>query len=287
MDNQYRLILFVVAFLFPASAFAGVNVEQRRADTEHQGVFGDLVLSSNLAYGNTNVFSISGGTLVGYRNNNHMVLGIASGGFASNLSGIRFANKQMGHLRYNYRFYKWFWWEVFTQAEHDEFILLNFRSLTGTGPRFHLLDGKVNRTKFDIFYGTAYMAEYEMLDGEVLIEPRQANTFVHRWNNYLTVIVNPRDAVKIQSTIYYQPRFDKFLDFRLMNDNSLSIELADWTSKRSTPHTLELDLMASFRYDSLPAIFCSNGPALTCADDDVLPLKTLDIATSTALSVEF
>ena len=274
------LFAFVVALLFSTTAYAGINVEQRRADTEHEGVFGDVVLSGNLAYGNANVLALTGGGLVGWRNNKNVVFGLASASFGSDLNDNRFMNKQMGHLRYNRRLVRWLWWEVFTQAEHDQFLLLKLRALGGTGPRFHLLDAKVSKTTVDIFYGTSYMPEYESLDDRVLINPppSQANTFVHRWNNYLTVVINPTESVKLQSTIYYQPQFAKFLDFRVMNDNSLSIELTD---------RLELDLMASLRYDSLPATFCSSGPASACAPDEIASLKRLDLTTSTAFSFEF
>lgn len=281
MDHQLRLITFLLALLFPAAAHAGINVEQRRADTEHKGVFGDVVLSGQLAYGNTNVLSISGGGLFGYRAKRHVVFALASGGFGSDMSGNQFVNNQMGHLRYNYRIAPVVWWEWFGQVERNNFILLKLRGLGGTGPRFHILDGKVNKATINLFYGTSYMPEYESLDADVLVDPGpdQADTFVHRWNNYTSLIVNPSDTVQLTTTLYYQPNMGRMLDYRIMNDYSLSVELAN---------DLELDLSFQLRYDSMPATFCSEPLAgFDACPGEITPLKRLDLGTNVAFSYEF
>lgn len=263
-------LIFVAGYATEAQA--GINVEQYRGDTEHPGFFGDVQLSFSLNYGNTNLASLGSGGVVGYRNRNHILFLLGGASFATDFKN-RLANKETGHLRYNYRLLDRVWWETFVQAEHDEFLLVRLRALGGIGLRFLPWDKKLR-----VAYGTSIMPEYEMLDGSILVNPppSQANTFVPRWNNYLTLIYFVNDRVKLQTTGYIQPRFDKFEDFRVMNDNVFDVEIVG---------KLELNVTVSLRYDSMPASFCLGD--LPCVDDQISSLQRLDVGTQTGFAWEF
>lgn len=256
--------LFFLIFLLPSVAYAGINIEQVREDTKQEDLFGDVEFSGNVQYGNTNILNVSSAGLLGYHRNKSTIFVLGSASFATDFKQS-LSNSQMGHVRYNYQFFDWLWWEFYTQVAHDEFLLVNLRVLGGQGPRFALYNGKV----FQSFFGTSYMPEYEMLDANS-VSTNIPNTFVHRWSNYLSFVFSPTEALKVQNTTYAQPRLDKFSDFRIMNDSILSVELNNTD--------LELDVGVKLRYDSLPPELC---------DEECKKLKSLDITSFIGLSFEF
>jgi hypothetical protein len=221
---------------WPRSASGQVNVEGLRKALTEPGVHGKLSGSITTHHGNTLGTELGGLALVGYREERQLAYLNTNANY-SNLGGeVQVANAFI-HFRYNYVLDTWVAAEVFTQGESDRFRRLRLRTLVGTGLRFTLAEGE----SAAVFYGVSYMYEHTTLAPSVADSPvRPAD--VHRMNNYaaLLVVLEPGRAV-LGNTIYYQPRFDDFMDVRLLDILSLDVSITG---------RLSASLQATLRYES-------------------------------------
>jgi hypothetical protein len=112
------------------------------------------------------------------------------------------------------------------------------RELIGAGIRYKIL----RFANGDITLGTAYMFEKEKYDLPVdSIHPDEES--VSRWSNYVAFYLQINSMVNLGSVAYYQPVFDRFSDYRILNENSLTVAL---TQRISFSFNFRL------RYDSDP-----------------------------------
>ena len=127
-----------------------------------------------------------------------------------------------------------------SQHEFNEFTRLFSRTLFGTGVRSRML----LRQSFSIYYGTAYMLEHERVDVQTGSggAPKVRS---HRWSNYLTVRWNISGTANLVNTVFAQPRFDYFDDFRILNESELQSRISE---------RLLLALSLSLRHDSVPPL---------------------------------
>lgn len=281
--------LAVVGFV-PSAHAGGLNIERMRLDPDEDGVSGGFDVSFGLAQGNVNLLDLGASGNVAFRRDRHLVFVLGDSRLAARTRRIdggtfagladaenRFFNKHQGHLRYNYRILDWLRAEAFTQAETNEFLIVEARGLLGGGPRLTPFANE----EFGVHWGAAYMAEYEQFDKTRLVEPgpEQSITVVHRLSTYLTLAFS-RERVSMQSTTYVQPRFDLWRDLRILNENEIEVKITE---------VLGLKLMTSLRYDSIPPVVCGSplSAGMPCADDEVRELRSVDIAVKNAIAVSF
>ncbi|MDE2977461.1 MAG: DUF481 domain-containing protein [Acidobacteriota bacterium] len=109
------------------------------------------------------------------------------------------------------------------EREHqfNEFTRLEQRLLFGGGGRFQVLESP----RAEVFLGTGYMLERETLDLPAeLADARRSEH--HRSTNYLTVRYNSRDErLRLVETLYFQTRFDRVEDYRVLSETSFEIQL--------------------------------------------------------------
>lgn len=114
--------------------------------------------------------------------------------------------------------------DVFVQHQYNKFFRLKQRSLAGAGVRAEI----VHTRPVLLWGGSAYMLELERID----VAPGAADapeTLDHRWTNYLTVRVSTYGGrLLLQNTLYYQPRFDDFTDFRVLEELEIVARLSDY-----------------------------------------------------------
>ena len=128
--------------------------------------------------------------------------------------------------------------DAFLQYQNDRFFRLQRRMLAGAGVRVEI----VHHPALLWWGGSAYMLEYERIN----VQPGAADapeTLSHRWTNYLTERLRISDAVLLQSTTYWQPRFDDFTDFRVL-------EVVEGMAK--VTEVLGFGLTLSVLHDSAP-----------------------------------
>jgi hypothetical protein len=274
-----RLSAGAVAVLMslPTITTAQVNTEKLRKAARQPGFGGNLTASGALRKGNTDNFRLTGGFRIQYETlkprssttakaqTQDLVFVVGNLVFADKASDDareRFINRGFAHVRWSR------WWtervatEVFAQVQYNEFIRLLSRTLGGVGARVTLLES----TTADAYVGTGYMFEREALD---IPDGRRPETECvtcqfHRWTTYVALSVKLiEDRLGLINTLYVQPRFDDFSDYRLFSDGSLTISANDLIS-------LSIGLLV--RYDSRPPL------------DDV---DALDITVKNTLKLSF
>jgi hypothetical protein len=287
-----RVAAIAVALVLSASAAepaaaSGLNVERVRLDPDEDGVHGGLNLGVDFQAGNSSRLDLSSSAAISFRRKRHLAFLIGSTKYVTATRpnagedlaklvdpGSRIINRAQVHLRYNYEFHPWLVAEAFTQVDRDQFLMLDGRVLFGLGPRFVPFDDG----DFSLALGTAWMLEYESLDPARIVGPLPADTLVHRWSSYLSLIYK-RERVRMGSTTYVQPRFDLFADLRLMTEGTLDVTLFD-------PISLRLTLR--LRWDSMPSIFCGSAIEIGgCPVASQIHLRQVDVALENGINVRF
>ncbi len=174
--------------------------------------------------GNTNLVRVDGGLMSRLVWNDHLFLAVSEGSYGKQ-DDEPYVNKIMGHLRYLVEFGDYFAIEGYGQSQYDEFRRLAMRALGGTGPRFSF--HKLNF--FEISIGTSYLYEYNRYDTGEYIDSGDEFEY-HRWSSYLYLYLRLADNLFFNGTIYYQPRFDQFDDYRFFSSLSLDIQLKPFLS---------------------------------------------------------
>ncbi len=229
--------LGILLFLFAARANAQVNIEPLRAKLPDQGVAGAIDARLDGRHGNVDGVTAGGSLLLGARSEPHSGFFAASGDYAE-FSGEVKSARYFAHLRYAFTFLPWLWGEAFGQLEHDRFEKLTQRRLIGAGPRFRL----VKTDTFSAFYSTAYMLEHEQLDLPPSA-PDDRTTLAHRWSNTLAALFKPDDRITLSQALLFQPRFDAFGDYRILNVTSAEFAITK---------LLTASIVINVRYDSEP-----------------------------------
>lgn len=222
---------------FPSLAQAQVNTESVRGDASREGLSGRIEATFTGSTGNSEGIVAGGGGRLQYSHDPHLAFIQAKGNY-SRLNNTTSVERALVHARYNYEVVSRIWGELFAQIEHDAFRRLANRELLGAGPRFQV----VRTTTFDLFFGTSYMAEWENLN-LTADETHRDFRLAHRWNNYLVPSASLSDRLEVGSTIYFQPRFDKLSDWRLLAESFMEVGITDVISAR---------ISSTVRHDSNP-----------------------------------
>ena len=237
------------------SVAAQVNVEVLRNDLKQSGFGSKLDASFSTFMGNTQGITLGASALIGFSTGRHLAYLNASGNY-SHLSQETQVSNSFVHARYNLRLNPWLLGELFGQLEADRFRRIALRRLLGVGPRFEILDLE----HLGICYGMAYMLEHtELSQGTQPVRP----SVVHRFSNYATITAHlDGERVELSKTVYYQPRFDEFGDYRLLSVTGLDFEITG---------VLSAGIMATLRFE----------------DPTPLDVKRTDFSLKNTLGVEF
>lgn len=146
-----------------------------------------------------------------------------SGRFAENAEAP-FISQTYLHARWTAMWHPRIGSDTFVQHQYNRFFRLERRSLVGAGVRVEI----VHERPILVWGGSAYMLELERID-VAPGAPDDPQTLDHRWTNYLTVRASlDRGRVLLQNTVYYQPRFDDFEDFRVLEEAEVVTRLTDY-----------------------------------------------------------
>lgn len=229
--------LCVLLWCLPSLAMAQVNVEKLRSSGISDGFSGSAALSSAFSTGNIQLADVGLTASETYKQDSHTVFSVINGRFAAKRTqsdlkadpdtglwdkDARFANALMAHLRYNYSLGNGLWIEGFGQYEFNEFLLLDRRLIAGVGPRLRLLKGEHGA----VVFGTAAMIEEERLNDELVAAEEDVQRVNARSSSYLSATWRPDDGVSWTTTVYAQPRFDNFSDYRVLAETGLSLSIS-------------------------------------------------------------
>lgn len=213
----FTRILFSVLFLLTAACAGAqiVNVESRRIQTDTTGWAGSFGGNISLAKNVEKVFSAGGFAHLQYKNSKNLYLFLGDYSFLKG-SGKKYTDNTFFHLRYNHKFSNLLRWEVFTQLQTNKITKISSRFLAGTGPRLKLSGSGI----LHVYLGVLAMYEYE--------REFTAPAVVHhdvRNSSYLSFTLRPTPTLEIISTTFYQPRIDRWGDFRILNQESASLSI--------------------------------------------------------------
>ncbi|WP_310992736.1 DUF481 domain-containing protein [Aequorivita marina] len=233
-------IALVVSLLVSFSTLAQViNAESLRKVTDTSGFSGSAGLELSLKRDVNDKFSIKNTISLQYKMRRHLVL-LKNDIEFQKIENNNFENKGVQHLRYNYKLYPQLVWEVFGQAQYNKISKIRFRGLVGMGPRFKL----TKLENYKLYLGTLIMYEHqELSDGVTPVER------IFRGSAYFSFSLFPTETLSISSTTYYQPRLNKFSDFRIASETSLMLTLYRNFSFKTT---------YTFTFDDSPAINIPN-----------------------------
>lgn len=230
-----RLALVVLASLSFLLAPAQItNIEKLRKWTGERKM--DLKTGLNFSYTNNDgayIFNIgaNAGVLYKFKDGtnklNNKLFFIAN--YSLNRSeGQDFSNNWFLHLRFNKELNKTFRVESFLQTQRNQILSISSRSLIGAGIRLKIIEklvGKLDKRSLHLYVGTAYMYEIEHSNAFNL------DFYNHRSSSYLTASFDfGRDKLKLINTVYYQPLFEDFQNFRLAEEFSAEIPISDTLS---------------------------------------------------------
>ena len=223
--------------LFPGLALAQVNVEKLRSNGTENGVAGSIGVTAAYTQGNILFADFGTSSHIEWKKGKDSIFGIVNYRFAAKRTqsdlinepdiGLwdeeaHFSNNRLLHLRYNRSLGPSWWWELFTQYEYNEFLLLDRRLLAGSGPRVTLTDSKV----LGAWFGVAAMVEQENLNPESIASTEEASRVNLRGSSYLSATWNISKAASWTTTAYWQPRLQELSDYRLAMETGLVLPLA-------------------------------------------------------------
>jgi hypothetical protein len=200
-----KLILSCLFCCFVSISWSQIiNVEdKRKLFTDSIQWFEKLSLGFDLNQNTETVVAFQGSAQLEFAFKNKLLISITSARFVKG-GETNFVNEGFQHLRYNSNINNWLTFELFGQVQYNEAAFIKLRALGGTGPRFRI----ANKEKQQLFVGLSYMYEYD----------EEKNGIVHqdsRLNSYLSFGFKPGDMVDLSGTMYFQPLFESFQDYRL------------------------------------------------------------------------
>ncbi|MBA6153750.1 DUF481 domain-containing protein [Gelidibacter maritimus] len=193
-----------------------INVETLRKKTDSAKWTGSVSLDASLIKNKNNIFKIATKADLQYNNKKELWLFVNDLKFEK-AAGESFVNKGTQHLRYNHTITEKVKMEGFVQAQYDAISEIDFRGLIGIGPRFKLS----TNDDYRFYLGTLIMYEYEKAS-EIAMDRIEKDI---RGSAYLSFSLFPTETIGIISTSYYQPRVDRFKDYRLSSTTSVLFKI--------------------------------------------------------------
>jgi hypothetical protein len=125
------------------------------------------------------------------------------------------------HGRFNYKLSDALRLESFIQGQYNQLLIVEQRNLVGAGLRLKWVD----KENFSGYAGNSYMYEIE------ISEQAGSTRYNHRNSTYLTLsYTSKQKKFSVTNTVYYQPLYRDFGDYRILEQFRLDIPLSKWLS---------------------------------------------------------
>ncbi len=205
----------ILSFLISAVSIASfsqiVNIENKRFNDDKQGFSGGVELNFDFTMNSNQLLKIGDEVQVSYLKKKHQFLLITDHAFIK--SGDNdFENRGFQHFRYIHKFKDSgkLSFEAFQQIQFNKIQKIDLRLIGGAGLRLNL----INEAKYQLFFGTGFMAEHEELIG-VGISQDVLST------SYLSFGARFNDNIGFSTIAYIQPKLISLGDYRFANETSL------------------------------------------------------------------
>jgi hypothetical protein len=229
MFPRFVFTLFTLFLMLPVEAFAQVNTEALRIDSDKRGFITTLQLTGNVSAGNTSIYEINTNGRVDYVTDRNHSFAIADYRYGYKNSEP-YKNSAFIALRNTWSWKPRIGVETFVQQQMDEFIRLKDRKLIGAGLRLHPIDFENDETgsKFNTYIGVGAMYEREVFDATAT-DPSYTTSLL-RSTNYISLQLALNETVRIGTVQYLQIAPSSLNDFRYIADGNVNVRLAESTS---------------------------------------------------------
>jgi len=229
-------LFLIVAFLFATFSHAQlVNIESKRMQTDSIRFVlrGDFSFSYD-NYDGDYIYRIGSSLSTQVKSKDLNKIYFLLGNYNLIRSEAQdFQNTWFLHLRYNQKLSNLFRFEAFVQSQNNQLLAINSRNLVGAGLRFKL----VSKENVRLYLGNAYMYEEEKSDA---FDTKEYN---HRNSTYLSISATIAESnVNITNTVYFQPLYKDFSDFRILEQLKIDVPLSK---------VLSLFTLLDYYHDSL------------------------------------
>src|SRR6185437_1499119 len=233
------LLTILISFITIFSQAQIVNVESQRIQSDTTGWLGTFGVSFKLDKNKVEVINLNTNAQIEYKEPRSLYLFLMNYDFLSGASQT-LQNNLFFHLRYNYKITNMLRLEAFTQVQQNNLSGIKSRWLIGTGPRFKISGTK----KLSLYAASLVMYENE----HELTKPVTLHKEI-RNSSYTSASWRPVDKAEITTTLFYQPLFRDFSDFRVLHELKVKFQFTRKFSFFTTWAIL---------YDSRPAIDVPN-----------------------------
>ena len=205
---RFIICYFLIGIIQSSSSAQIVNVESHRLQKDTTGWFGNFGTRFQFEKNAVEVININLTAYVEHQTAKGVYL------FFANYNLLKGNNRSLYdntfyHLRYNYKINPWLHLEAFTQLQRNDITGIGLRRLVGIGPRFKLVGGK----KFILHAATAAMYEYEREKTIPIIYHNEI-----RSSSYVSLNYTPSAYTELSGTIFYQPLFSDYHNYRVLNE---------------------------------------------------------------------
>lgn len=216
---------------------AQVNIEALRREDLAQGVAASLTTELSVRTGSVELVQLDLSARLDYVAGPATTFLVCQGSLGF-LSGSRFTNAGLAHLRQSVAVRAWLVPEAYAQVNYDERQLLDLRGLVGGGLRMRIAGDHHVR----LWAATGAMVEHERL---ALPDTgaTAARTTVVRSSSYVALRAATADKLVVTSTTYVQPHVTTLADVRVLENFALGVAIT-----RAVALAVTFDL----RYDSRP-----------------------------------
>lgn len=229
-------LLAIITFSIPVQAI--VNIEDEHVKESEQGFSGKLSLAAHGQSGNTEKKRVGLGTRLQWTKDRHTSFVVLNHSYGKT-NDTRDTNKTFLHGRYIHNTSPRKAWEIFIQAEQNEFTRLEYRGLFGAGGRFTF--GRPEGRK-KLILGAGVFRSREELDDRAGTTDAGIER-LWRANFYLSAKYRTAEKINLVSTTYYQPSFRDSDDYRFFQQLGLHVKLNN---------KLNLKLTIEVSYDNHP-----------------------------------
>lgn len=217
MLNKRFVVILLLSLVIASPAMAIVNVLPAPGK-EVSGISGSATLKGSVKTGNTDIIDVglSGATIYGSQ--------LFQTSFRASVnygekSDEKYMYNTFEHLRFRYKLNETITPEAFIQHQFNEFRAIKFRGLLGLGAAFTLWQTDTGH----VVLGTTFMLEREVANGEEI--NLESKAIVSRWSNYLQLAIKTENDVTFSSTLFAQPLFSDFADYRIYNESGFSVKV--------------------------------------------------------------
>ncbi|WP_029035622.1 DUF481 domain-containing protein [Salinimicrobium terrae] len=217
-----RILLLSLALLIPGLVSAQlVNIESKRMQTDSVR----FALNADFSFNHTNndgiqVNQVDAGLTTQLKSKDLRKIYFLIGNYKLIDSEERnLQNSWFLHGRFNYKFTEVLRFETFLQGQYNQLLVVEQRNLIGAGLRVKF----VEKERFIGYVGNSYMYEVEFSE-------RAGTThYNHRNSTYLTLSYTAKSKkYSVANTVYYQPLYRDFDDYRILEQFRLDIPLSSW-----------------------------------------------------------